>query len=218
MTSPEIPHETIELATIAWYEATPGVSWADAGIYERAAMLTRSKLILEAALPHLRVQETPRKAFDAGYNIVNQLADLWEVPVDVRQATNDRCWEFAAVLVASAAPHPRPVVDREALMVAMGQADGAHNTRSPEVRAYAYETLYGRFADAVLALVPTVAADSDLNEHLTGRTWPDLQHHLIHDHGLSAAFVSHKNGPWASIHEDAHNADDSAETDGREPL
>lgn len=55
----EIPEDAVELATIAWYEATPGVSWADAGKYERAAMLSRSKLILEAALPHLRVQESP---------------------------------------------------------------------------------------------------------------------------------------------------------------
>lgn len=44
-----------------------------------------------------------RRASDVGYNIVNQLADLWEVPVAVRQATNDRCWDFAAGLVATAA-------------------------------------------------------------------------------------------------------------------
>jgi hypothetical protein len=70
--------------------------------------------VLEASKP-----EPPRKAFDVGYNIVNQLADLWEVPVDVRQATNDRCWEFASKLVASAAPDVEAlkpvVVDREAL-------------------------------------------------------------------------------------------------------
>lgn len=62
--------------------------------------------LLEALKP-----DPPRKAFDVGYNIVNQLADLWEVPVDVRQATNDQCWDFAAKLVASAAPQ----VDREAV-------------------------------------------------------------------------------------------------------
>lgn len=56
---------------------------------------------LEAALPHLTPQPS-RTAEAVGYNIVNQLADLWEVPVDVRQATNDRCWTFAAKLVATA--------------------------------------------------------------------------------------------------------------------
>jgi hypothetical protein len=49
-----VSDEAVELATIAWYEATPGVSWADAGKYERAAMLARTELILEAALPHLQ--------------------------------------------------------------------------------------------------------------------------------------------------------------------
>lgn len=41
----------------------------------------------------------PRAAFDVGRNIVNQLADLWKVPVDVRQATNDDCWDFAERLI-----------------------------------------------------------------------------------------------------------------------
>jgi hypothetical protein len=32
-------------------------------------------------------------------NIVNQLADLWEVPVETRQATNDRCDQFVTRLI-----------------------------------------------------------------------------------------------------------------------
>lgn len=50
----------------------------------------------------------PRTAEDIGYNIVNQLGDLWEVPVDVRQATNDRCWAFASGLVAMAQQAVQP--------------------------------------------------------------------------------------------------------------
>lgn len=51
--SVEIPSEVVLAATVKWYEATPGVSWDDAGKYERAAMLSRTKLLLEAALPYL---------------------------------------------------------------------------------------------------------------------------------------------------------------------
>lgn len=47
----------------------------------------------------------------------------------------------------------------------------------------------------------------DLKAHLTGWAWGNLQHHLIHDHGMSPAFVSYENGPWDSIHADAHAAE-----------
>lgn len=39
------------------------------------------------------------RPFDVAYNIVNQLGDLWEVPVDRRQETNDRAWVFATTLI-----------------------------------------------------------------------------------------------------------------------
>lgn len=42
----------------------------------------------------------------AAQNIVNQLADLWNVPVDVRQATNDRADKFVSQFF------PAPVLDR----------------------------------------------------------------------------------------------------------
>jgi hypothetical protein len=77
---------------------------------DQALYRSMAHAALEAALPHLE-GATPRKAFDVAYNIVNQLADLWEVPVDIRQATNDRCWEFAAGLIEGATP----AIDREAL-------------------------------------------------------------------------------------------------------
>lgn len=50
--SDEVAHD----ATIGWYVATPGVSWTHAGKYERAAMVARSKTILEAAYPAIRQQ------------------------------------------------------------------------------------------------------------------------------------------------------------------
>lgn len=51
-----ISDELIQDATIGWYEATPGVSWDEAGKYERAAMLARTRLILVAAYPAIRQQ------------------------------------------------------------------------------------------------------------------------------------------------------------------
>lgn len=43
--------------------------------------------------------DEPRMPMDTARNIVNQLADLWTVPVDVRQATNDHCDRFVATLI-----------------------------------------------------------------------------------------------------------------------
>lgn len=67
-------------------------------------------------------ESVPRGAFDVAYNIVNQIADVYQVPVDVRQATNDRCWEFAAELIAQFAAAPGPVIDREALVQALARS------------------------------------------------------------------------------------------------
>lgn len=41
------------------------------------------------------------EAADAAHDIVNQLGDLWHVPVDVRQASNDLADEFVARLINS---------------------------------------------------------------------------------------------------------------------
>lgn len=183
MTDFVIPEEAVEAAAKASWNfrsADFGVPWEQAnekGMSDEFPLfmyIQQTRVALEAALPHLRVQETPRKAFDVGYNIVNQLADLWEVPVDVRQAANDRCWEFAAELVASAAPLPRPVVDREALR----EAIEAHRLkRGPGLYKGQYRTQFlcecgaeiyqdrntgemcdevhsAHVADAVLALLP----------------------------------------------------------------
>lgn len=38
-------------------------------------------------------------------NIVNQLADLWKVPVNVRQATNDQCDDFVMKLIKADRSH-----------------------------------------------------------------------------------------------------------------
>lgn len=69
------------------YPTTPGRCWICGGATE-----PEPGAVLEGG-PH-------RTAFDVGRNIVNQLADLWQVPVDVRQATNDDCWEFAERLIS----------------------------------------------------------------------------------------------------------------------
>lgn len=39
------------------------------------------------------------QAFSTARTIVNQLANLWEVPIDIRQATNDQCDEFVVKLL-----------------------------------------------------------------------------------------------------------------------
>lgn len=129
----DIPNETIELATIAWYEATPGVSWEDAGHYERVAMLSRSKLILEAALPHLRVQE-------AG---VVDLAGALRETVDAARARR-------LGSAGQAAPHPRPVVDREALRSRLWDSLAGSGLRD-----VFRDELAEAQADAILALLPT---------------------------------------------------------------
>lgn len=69
-----------------------------------------------------RATATHSAPFDVAYNIVNQLGDLWNVPVDVRQASNDRCWAFAAGLISAfVAKQPAPArveITDEAAMAA----------------------------------------------------------------------------------------------------
>lgn len=59
-------------------------------------------------------------------------------------------------ILAAHPAEPAPLLDRDALLVEMGRPDGAHNMRSPEGRAYAYEMLYGKHADAALKLAQPV--------------------------------------------------------------
>lgn len=68
-----------------------------------------------------RPQPTPeaeggpfRTSVDVAHNIVNQLGDLWHVPVDVRQASNDLADEFVAKLVArTPVAEPAPVASEQ---------------------------------------------------------------------------------------------------------
>lgn len=148
---------------------------------DRATDLAR-RALSAAALPHLRVQETPvldlTEAEVAGLN--EQIADTsWVQGEDADLETADDVerrdgWyrlavnrgqgdEFIAMLAherrlpasrdeRTAAPHPRPVVDREAL------ADRLHRatcmTSPSEHCTGPKEVDYVR-ADAVLALLPT---------------------------------------------------------------
>lgn len=54
-----ITDQTVQDVTIAYYDADPLLSWDLAGKFERVAALARTRALLTAALPHLRVQETP---------------------------------------------------------------------------------------------------------------------------------------------------------------
>lgn len=89
-----------------------------------------------------------RSAASVGYNIVNQLADLWEVPVDVRQATNDRCWTFVEQLVAAAVPHPT----REQVARVMHEQRMGHSFQGSGCNQICSARYFG-YADAVLALL-----------------------------------------------------------------
>jgi hypothetical protein len=64
---------------------------------------------------------------------------------------------FARAALEAALPHleiaPQPVVDREQIKAAMCRLDGPVSTKSADVRAVVVEALYGRYADAVLALI-----------------------------------------------------------------
>lgn len=57
--------------------------------------LDDNKMRIEIA-HHLHIEHPE---LSVAYNIVNQLGDLWNVPVDVRQATNDEADEFVAGLL-----------------------------------------------------------------------------------------------------------------------
>lgn len=75
--------------------ADEAVEWARlvaAAVYESRAEAVDS-------FPEDWTAGTRRTAFDLGYNIVNQLGDQWQVPVDVRQASIDRCWAFVTNLL-----------------------------------------------------------------------------------------------------------------------
>lgn len=106
-----ISSEAIEAVAGHFYTMRSGIAWSQIDPKSSVALNYRRWAAegLEAAQPFMRPQSS-RKAEDVGRNIVNQLADLWGVPVDIRQATNDRCWAFAAELVASASANRDAVI------------------------------------------------------------------------------------------------------------
>jgi hypothetical protein len=78
-----------------------------------------------------RLANLPIKVPFVAQNIVNQLADLWEVPVDLRQATNDRCDQFVSRLIKA------HVETREARAIRKQVAEEIAATLSLEVIAKA---------------------------------------------------------------------------------
>lgn len=108
---------------------------------------------LHTLLCSVRLAAPPTEIGFAARNIVSQLADLWQVPVDVRQATNDRCDEFTARLIRSTHPSrnaPGQCGDPDCKVFAWGEWPGidgpvllctAHNMPGP---GWAYEAVARR--------------------------------------------------------------------------
>lgn len=63
-------------------------------------------------------------AMDVARNIVNQLGDLWEVDVDVRQATNATANQFVKKLIKLWAVSPSDAAQWESRAYEIGFADG----------------------------------------------------------------------------------------------
>ncbi|MFD7161356.1 hypothetical protein ACFV9C_42690 [Kribbella sp. NPDC059898] len=72
--------------------------------FEEHDTVVVSAQALHTVLCSLKLAAPPTRVEFVAQNIVNQLGDLWEIPVDVRQATNDRCDTFVAGLIRTTHP------------------------------------------------------------------------------------------------------------------
>jgi hypothetical protein len=146
-------------------------------------------------------------AEDVGRNIVNQLADLWHVPVDVRQATNDQTWAFAADLVRSAFPAPPPEPERSAPGVSDAAVAAAER---------AYEAFGAGMRDALEAAAPLLGHRPQPQpvEELVGvLTDPNWGKPLLDRDAVRDVFVQFWNGvlcnsdvPGWTVQEEAEKA------------
>lgn len=152
MTHPEIPEEAVAAVAAVLND------WFDVPVSAPAV----SREALTAALPHLRVQETP--AADVSAKVIREheprpfgCACGAQIGDDI-----DRRWHLVnqAIRAAqAAAPAPRPVVDREALIrtfLETFEAGGLWDGLEPEAYKIRWRTKWATtFADRVLALLPT---------------------------------------------------------------
>jgi hypothetical protein len=137
----EIPEEALTAATRAFHNLDEA-GWIAIGETARSFALKTMTRALTAALPHLRVQETPAcicppaQVWGSGGDLIDQDSDP-ECPVH--------------------APHPRPVVDREAIVTAIVTKFHVLHPRIPDLGKgdCHCELLAQVAADAVLALLPT---------------------------------------------------------------
>ena len=198
MTNPEIPEEAVEAAADKRLEQygleydSTHLTWRD--------FAGEAREILTAALPHLRVQETltfeqlladPGEQFDKRSEILASI-DAYSKAVSStasavpKPTVGGYATTGGGTFSASAStPHPRPVVDREALLRLLklhGVTSGRSYTRQ-ELSAYRSD-----LATAILALLPTEEGEGPVCNCYPGgfspETYEGPQHHCPeHGHG-----------------------------------
>lgn len=221
MTNPEIPQPAVEIAAekiwrLIW-EDDDFKPFSEASKESREICLEGAEELLAAALPHLRVQETPATEHDSsgmpvaadcparhpetgkgcieppghddgddnnhramgterlqwfGANLQESdsaaAADAESVHLITTNGTGYfwcscsrnharvfRGLREHVATISSPAPHPRPVVDREALLAALAESDDPEGWPA-----------YERQADAVLALLPTEEGEGSKDRNL----------------------------------------------------
>ena len=149
----EIPEEAVQKAARLLFDA----EWREGDWYweqypepNRWQMLAGQ--VVAAALPHLRVQETPPVvSAQAVSDVLREFANGEPVDDDGWVLFADELSDFHGALLAAGvfAPAPRPVVDRRELLKLL-EREGVTTTRVMGELAYRQE-----LADAILALLPT---------------------------------------------------------------
>lgn len=146
MTNPETPRASL-LAAVNAYEARQAAGDSSAEAMREA--------LSAAALPHLRVQETPAlELAESARAIAARLRiDLESVDrEDARIALGNSARDVIRLAELIEAPHPRPVVDREALRDQISDRlrdfGVSHDALTPDLARR-------EIADAALALLPT---------------------------------------------------------------
>lgn len=161
----EIPEEAVEAACVAM---NGGVTHA----HHRERWEPEVRTILAAALPHLRVQETPAlELAESARAIAARLRiDLESVDrEDTRIALGNSARDVIRLAELIEAPHPRPVVDREALRDQISVIEVHHH--DIEKHAESFNEGYDEAQRQGIG-------DESSRNWLTEKVWPLLKDHI----------------------------------------
>lgn len=167
-------------------------------------LISERDVLIDAALGHALLvarainRNESSSVKSAAMNIVNQLAELWNVPVDVRQATNDQADQFVTGLVDRARGDRAEIV---ADLRFLAEARGDYCRRCPQ-NAGDYEqmtsmdvSLHAEHASAAW-LADIIHGSNGSQGWLPSHRWPEWSERL-------ARRTSNEPGPELEVPADA---------------